>query len=113
MRKLLIVLCFLCLPVSAFAGQNVLTWQDNSTNEDKFNIERKAIACASSTLPFSPLTSVGKDVITYTDSAVIEGTTYCYRVNAENTAGKSVFSNTAERSVPFSVPNAPSGLVAN
>jgi hypothetical protein len=113
MRKLLIVLCFLCMGGVAFAGQNTLTWTDNSNNEDKFNIERKAVTCTSSALPFSALTSVGKDVITYVDTAVVEGTTYCYRVNAENTAGKSVFSNTAERTVPFSVPNAPSGLGVN
>jgi hypothetical protein len=97
----------------AFAGQNTLTWVDNSNNEDKFNIERRVAACTAITPAFSPLTSVGKDVTTYVDTAVVEGTLYSYRVNAENAAGKSAYSNCAERLVPFTVPNAPGGLVVN
>jgi hypothetical protein len=113
MRKWLIALCFLCLPLTAFAGQNTLTWQDNSTNETNFNIERKAGICSASVPTFTPLISVGVNVTTYVDTAVVEGVTYCYRVNASNSAGVSPFSNTAERLVPFTVPSAPSGLVAN
>ena len=113
MRRILIVFlgCVL-LATPAWAGQNVLTWTDNSANELNFNIERKAETCTG-TLAFIPLATVGTNVTTLTDTAVVEGATYCYRVNASNTAGVSAYSNTASRTVPFTIPAAPSGLGVN
>ena len=109
----LLCLCMVvALTPAAYAGQNVLTWTDNASNEQNFNIERKAEACAGGAA-FVPLATVGLNIVTFTDTAVSEGATYCYRVNASNTAGASAFSNTAERLVPFSVPLAPSGLTVN
>ena len=105
MAGVLMVLLLTAIP--AWATSNIVTWQDNSNNELNFNIERKAEACTG-TLPFIPLAAVGTNVTTFTDSAVVEGATYCYRVNASNTAGVSAYSNTASRTVPFTVPNAPS-----
>ena len=111
-----IVGLILLLATPAWAGQNVLTWTDNSTNEANFNIERTTAAdvpaCTTAT-GFTSLASVGFNVATFTDTAVTEGTTYCYRVNASNTGGTSAFSNVAGRTVPFSVPLAPSGLIVN
>ena len=112
MRILLGVLVSLLFAAPAWAASNVLTWTDNSTNETTFNIERKAEVCPG-TLSFAPLATVGVNVATYTDSAVTEGVTYCYRVAASNSAGVSAYSNTAGRTVPFSLPLAPSGLVVN
>ena len=104
------IICSLLLVTPAWAGpSNVLTWTDNSNNEMNFNIERKTEACTG-TLPFFPLGSVGTNVTIYTDSAVTEGMTYCYRVNASNAGGASDYSNTASRTVPFTVPAPPSGL---
>jgi len=100
------------IPAVAVAGQNVLTWTDNASNEQNFNIERKAEACAGGSA-FVPLATVGLDIVTFTDTAVSEGVTYCYRVNASNAAGASAFSNTAARTVPFSVPASPSVLTVN
>jgi len=100
------------IPAVSVAGQNVLTWTDNASNEQNFNIERKAEACAGGAA-FVPLATVGIDIVTFTDLGVTEGTTYCYRVNASNTAGASAFSNTAARTVPFSVPASPSALTVN
>lgn len=108
---ILVVVCCLGLGTPAWAGSNILTWTDNSTNETAFDIERKAEACPGS-LPFAVLATVGANIVTYTDSAVVEGVTYCYRVDASNSAGKSAYSNTASRTVPFTVPAAPSGLGA-
>ena len=99
-------------PAVAVAGQNVLTWTDNASNEQNFNIERKAEACAGGAA-FVPLATVGLNIVTFTDLAVSEGLTYCYRVNASNVSGVSAFSNTAERLVPFTLPSAPSGLLVN
>ena len=103
------VVGLLLLAAPAWAGQNVLTWQDNSGNEANFHIERKAEVCAGA-VPFVEIATTGANIVTFTDAAVTEGVTYCYRVAASNPAGKSAFSNTASRTVPFSVPNAPSDL---
>ena len=46
----------------------------------------------------------------YTDSTVAQGTTYYYRVRAENQASNSAWSNTASILVPRSVPAAPANL---
>lgn len=99
----------LALVAPVWAAQNTLLWDDNSTNEQNFNLERKAEACAGSA-PFVPLATVGSNVVTFTDTAVVEGATYCYRVNASNAAGTSAFSNTAAKTVPFTVPLPPSNL---
>src|SRR3990167_7957209 len=100
----------------AHAGSNQLSWTDNSTNEANFNIERTTaadVAACQTATGFTSLASVGFNVVTFNDSVVTEGTTYCYRVNASNTGGVSAFSNIAGRLVPFSVPLAPSGLGVN
>lgn len=91
------------------AATNVLTWQDASGNEANFHIERKAEACAGAA-PFAEIATTGANIVTFTDAAVTEGVTYCYRVAASNPAGKSAYSNTASRVVPFTIPAAPSGL---
>ena len=114
MLKILgIMLSTVLLATPAWAAQNVLTWTDNSTNEANFHIERTTaatVAACQTATGFTSLASLGFNVATFTDAAVIEGTTYCYRVNASNTAGTSAFSNIAGRLVPFTVPAAPSGL---
>jgi len=106
LKKVIYLMLLVSMP--SFAG-NVLTWQDNSTNETAFHIERKAGACTSLS-SFAEIATVGANVTTYTDNAVSEGSTYCYRVAAGNSAGKSGYSNTADRLVPVTVPNAPSNL---
>lgn len=117
MRRLgLIVLTLLLLATPAWAGQNVLTWTDNSTNEANFHIERTTAAdvpaCQTAT-GFTEIAVVGMNVVTFTDTAVTEGLTYCYRVDASNTSGVSAFSNIAGRTIPFSVPAPPSNLTVN
>lgn len=107
MKRLLLVL--LALPAVAFGAQNVLLWDDASSNETTFHIERKDAGCAA-TGTFSEIATVGANVTTYTDVSVAEGQAYCYRVAASNSAGKSAYSNEAGRTVPFTVPSAPMNL---
>ena len=104
-----LALLLLLVVAPAWAASNVLTWTDNSANEANFHIERKAEACAG-TAAFAEIATTGANIRTFTDSAVMEGVTYCYRVAASNPAGKSVYSNPASRAVPFTIPAAPSGL---
>lgn len=105
----LAVLVAVLLGGPAFAASATLTWTDNSTNETGFDIERKTEACTGSG-PFTPIATVGMNVTTYKDLTVVEGVTYCYRVDAYNPAGKSPYSNTAGLTIPFTVPVPPTGL---
>ena len=106
------VMLFLVLLIStaAQAASAVLTWTDNSTNEQGFDIERKAEACAGTALAFSKIGAVAVNVKTYTDTTVSEGASYCYRVDAFNGPVKSGYSNTAGLTIPFEIPAGPSGL---
>ena len=69
-----------------------LTWSDQSNNEERFEIERRADGGS-----YLLLTTVGADVQTYRDMQVMPGVVYTYRVRAWNGAGYSVYSNEASR----------------
>lgn len=56
-----------------------LTWQDNSTDETGFKIERKTVSGS-----FVQIAAVGSNVTTYTDAGLAELTTYQYRVISYN-----------------------------
>lgn len=68
--------------------QVTLKWQDNSNNENGFDIERKT-----SSSSWNEIASVGKGVVKYTDNSVSPDTKYYYRVRAYNNAGHSDYSN--------------------
>jgi hypothetical protein len=98
---LLVAVLLLALLVPADEElRNELTWTDNSANETNFHIERKAEPCWGPGA-FAEIATVGPNVTRFKDRAVVEGGTYCYRVATSNSAGKSVFSNPASRTVPF------------
>jgi hypothetical protein len=110
MKNFLAGIVALLLSVPAFAASNVLTWDDMSTNETGFSVERKPEACTGLGA-FGIIGSVAVNVNTFTDASVVEGVTYCYRVRATGGGGLfSAYSNSAERLVPFTAPAAPSGL---
>jgi len=71
------------------AAQLTLTWVDNATNEEGFKIER----LIGST--YREIATVRTNVESYTDSGLLEGITYCYRVRAFNSAANSAYSDTA------------------
>lgn len=102
------------MEVSLFATASSLTlaWQDASNNEDGFVFERKT----GMTGTFAELPNKAPaNATTYVDSALLASTTYCYRVFAYNSAGKSLPSNTAcGVTLPPAggVPAAPSALSA-
>src|SRR5262249_8536705 len=70
------------------AAQLQLGWVDNSSDETGFNVERKT----GTTGTYSQIASVGANITSYTDSNLMNSTTYCYRVNAFNSAGTSPYS---------------------
>jgi hypothetical protein len=79
-----------------------LTWEDGSSNEDGFEIERKRDEGA-----FTALAAAGANSVAYSDT-VEPDHVYTYRVRAINRGGVSPFSN--EASVPVFRPKAPRNL---
>ena len=97
------------LTASISGASVVLTWQDNSSNEIGFYIERcEGAGCTSFTGLFGDTSA---NVSTYTDSSVTSGTTYRYRVVAYNAGGYSPYSNIA--SIVAGVSNQPPVAVAS
>ena len=63
-------------------SQVQLSWQDNSSNETGFKIERKQGAAGS----WSQIATVAANVISYIDSSLTGGVSYSYRVSAYSSA---------------------------
>ena len=70
------------------ATQINLSWTDNSYNEGQFRIDR-----SSNGTTWSYLATAKSGSSTYSDTGLIQLTTYYYRVRAENTYGNSSYSN--------------------
>jgi hypothetical protein len=94
------------------SGANVvLNWQDNSTNELQFYVERCQGAGCTSFIGFGVSDA---NVATWTDYNAAPGETYSYRVHAWNSDGYSAYSNGATISTSggtASPPLAPSSLL--
>lgn len=73
----------------------VLAWDDNSTNESEFRIERKSGPGA-----FAPAGRTDSDITDYVDAGLAPATTYTYRVLAANPGGVSPFSAAANATTP-------------
>jgi len=61
-------------------AQLTLDWVDNAGGTANFLVERKT----GTTGTYARIATTGIGVTTYTDLAVVAGTTYCYRVKATN-----------------------------
>src|SRR5262245_772157 len=89
---LMLLLLTICIQHGeANAAQLHTIWTDNANNEDGFEIERKIGENGT----FGQIAIVGANLNLYTDDNLIPGTTYCYRVRAFNTFGKSGYSDEA------------------
>jgi subtilisin family serine protease len=81
-----------------------LAWTDNAGNEDGFKIERcQGAGCAN----FGQIATVGANVTTYNNTGLSSGTTYSYRVRANNAGGDSDYSNTATATTASPPPDLP------
>ncbi len=74
------------------SAQINLAWNDNSTDETGFKIERCTGATCTS---FAQIATVGANVTTYANTGLAAGTSYRYRVRATKTGADSAYSNIA------------------
>ena len=83
------------LRVTAVSGSEIdLQWDDNSTDEDGFLIERKQGWCG----PWTSLPNAPANATTYQSTGLALATSYAYRVRAFNAGGTSGYTNEAATS---------------
>jgi fibronectin type 3 domain-containing protein len=80
------------LTASSAVGAVELAWEDQSSNETAFQVERRGGPSGSA---FRLLATTIANSGSYRDSGVAPGVTYTYRVRAVNRAGASTYSNEA------------------
>jgi hypothetical protein len=68
-----------------------VSWQDTSSNETGFRIERSANGSSG----WAEIATVGANVTSYQNTGLAASTAYYYRVRAYNANGNSAYSNTA------------------
>ena len=103
----------------ASATQIDVTWQDNATDETRFEIHRSTTGATGT---FTLLGTADASVVTYSDQGLTTGPTYCYKVRGVRINGRNVvyslFSNTACATIdppappPPAAPTAPSNAQA-
>jgi len=100
------------LELSALAmgpGTVALSWTDASTDESRFEIDRKA----SVEEDWSLIVALDTDSTTYDDEGLMPNTTYWYRVRACNDVGCSAYSNQVEATTDDVPPASPEELTAS
>jgi titin len=75
-----------------------VNWNDNSSNEEGFRIERHTATGA-----WTQIKTLGADAIKWMDETVSPATVYTYRVKAYNVGGDSAWSNEASVTTPSDV----------
>ncbi|MBX3164339.1 MAG: T9SS type A sorting domain-containing protein [Bacteroidetes bacterium] len=85
---------------------NNVAWNDNSNNEDNFELHYTTGSAAN----YSLLATLPANTTSYTHTGLSYTTTYCYKVAATNSAGSSAFSNTACATTP-AAPDSTIGIV--
>jgi hypothetical protein len=96
MRFVIGVLAMVLLPSSfLFAGQLTVHWDDNSSNELGFKVERSTNGST-----FTTLATVGKGATSFADTTVAAATKYWYRVRAYSLTAYSAYSNVTSATTP-------------
>ena len=85
-----------------------LTWNDNSSDETGFDIERSTDG-----LNFSPVSTVGADAVNFSDTNLSAASLYYYRIRAFNSGGYSAPSPVTSATTLDYIPVAPSTMVAS
>ena len=117
MKTVLAFLFVLVLAGMALAADATVTFTDNSANETGFQVERNLNGGT-----YSLLSTLAANITQMIDTTLVQGAgdnKYCYRVRAINSAGSSVYGNTATPGVTdcktiaalITIPNAPSNVL--
>ncbi len=85
-----------------------LSWVDTNSNEEGLLIERSL----NQLMGFVQIASIEKNITSYQDTTVVQGTSYFYRVRVFKGAVFSPYSNVANSTTPQTIPSAPSALGA-
>ncbi|MFA5793924.1 MAG: fibronectin type III domain-containing protein [Candidatus Brocadiia bacterium] len=97
----------LSLNVAVISSSQIdLTWTDNTDNETGYKIERKTGSGGT----YSQIADIGANIITYSNTGLVDGAIYYYRVRAYNATTNSAYSNEASDAIAL---NAPTILSAN
>ena len=84
------------LKITVISSSNVeLNWEDNSDDENGFNIERKKSGGS-----YSQIKTVGRNITAFTDTGLTKNTKYFYRVRAYNSSGNSAYTGEASVTTP-------------
>ncbi len=84
------------LAAKAISGTQInLTWQDNSSNEQGFRIERKI-----GTAPWVQIARVAADTTSFANRGLTPNTNYRYRVRAFNAGGTSAYATSTAVKTP-------------
>ncbi|HOX21380.1 MAG TPA: fibronectin type III domain-containing protein [Candidatus Paceibacterota bacterium] len=83
------------------SSQIDLTWTDNSNNETGFKIERATTTCSG----FLPVHTTVANVTSYSDEALLQNTTYCYRAYAFNDNISSSYTNESSTTTEIFIPS--------
>ena len=89
------------------SSQINLAWTDNASDETGFEIER-----SNDGINFAKIADVVANTTSFQNTGLNSSTKYFYRVRSKNSAGNSVFSNTADATTLLAPPNAPTNLNA-
>jgi subtilisin family serine protease len=88
-----------------------LTWSDNSSDEDGFQVERCMLAGCTN---FALVVQVAANSTNWSDLGVAGNTTYVYRVRAFNNAnGQSAYSSSSQVTTPAAPPPPPPSAPSN
>lgn len=79
------VFMMVAVPQETNSSELAISWKDNSSNEDGFDIERGS----STNGPYESVATLGPNSTSYVDSSVASNVNYCYRVTAFNSFGSS------------------------
>ncbi|MDN5205444.1 DUF1593 domain-containing protein, partial [Fulvivirgaceae bacterium BMA10] len=80
------------LTVNAVSTNQIdLTWTHHDTNATSFELERSTASGSGFTL----IATLGSDILSYSDTGLLENTTYYYQIRAINNDTVSVYSNEA------------------
>jgi len=82
-----------------------LTWNDNSSNEMEFIIERKTGAAGT----YAQIHTAAANATSYSNTGLSASTNYLYRLYAHNSTGDSAYTNEADATTPAAPPSGGGG----